>query len=149
MSVNIPKSADDLFYRYKRPKIAVTQIKQGIQITNIDDIAKALDRHYTEITKYIQSQMKLNIITKKQGNKNILYLKNNNNIDIDDIIESYIELFVLCKICKNPETIYISEKKNIFLECRACGEKSSIQQNKNIKINPIKISKPKIDPTEY
>lgn len=126
--LNIPQSTEDPFYRYKRPKLVVNTLKQGVQITNIDDIAKALNRNFMELVKYIQLSMKLNVTVKKQGKetKNILLLKNNENIDIDDIIESYIEKYVICKECNNPETIYSLSNKKLYLDCKACGGESEL-----------------------
>jgi len=46
---------------------------------------------------------------------------------LDRLIERYVEDFVVCPVCKLPDTRMVREKRFQFLVCEACGAKSSIR----------------------
>jgi translation initiation factor 2 subunit 2 len=39
-----------------------------------------------------------------------------------------LEGYVICPVCKRPDTRIVKEKRLSFLVCNACGAKSSIKQ---------------------
>jgi len=45
---------------------------------------------------------------------------------IKRLIEIYVNRFVICPICKRPDTKLSKEGKFLFLICEACGAKSSV-----------------------
>jgi translation initiation factor 2 beta subunit (eIF-2beta)/eIF-5 len=119
MSINIPASNTDPFMRYKRDLLTITHTsKQGGQthLTNVDVVAKQLGRDSNILMKYfgkclgVRSDVRTNII---QGvhDRNVL----------EELLEKYIELSILCKTCHNPETDVVVGKKSTVLKCHACG----------------------------
>ena len=43
------------------------------------------------------------------------------------ILDVFIDKFVLCAECKNPETVFIFEKNDLIkMDCKACGAKSEV-----------------------
>jgi translation initiation factor 2 subunit 2 len=44
------------------------------------------------------------------------------------LIRRYLESYVVCPICKRPDTKIVKEKRLSFLVCQACGARSSIKQ---------------------
>ena len=44
-----------------------------------------------------------------------------------NLISRYTENYVMCPICKLPDTKIVREKRLYFLICDACGAKSSIR----------------------
>ncbi len=47
--------------------------------------------------------------------------------ELQDSLDGFINKFVLCANCKNPETeIQIKEKDNLQRDCKACGHVSII-----------------------
>ena len=46
----------------------------------------------------------------------------------DRLVQRYIERFVICPVCKLPDTKIVKEKRLSFIICEACGAKSSVQQ---------------------
>lgn len=124
--VNVNRKNTDQFYRYKMPKLLakVEGKGNGIKtvIVNMVDIAKALQRPPSYPTKYFgcelgaQTQIDL---------KNERYIVNGSH-DADklqDILDGFIEKFVLCPDCDNPETVLVVEtrKERIGQSCKACG----------------------------
>ncbi|HEX7482192.1 MAG TPA: translation initiation factor IF-2, partial [Candidatus Bathyarchaeia archaeon] len=44
------------------------------------------------------------------------------------LLQRYLEGYVICPVCKRPDTKIVKEKRLSFLVCNACGAKSSIKQ---------------------
>lgn len=124
--VNVNRKNMDQFYRYKMPKLLakVEGKGNGIKtvIVNMVEIAKALQRPPAYPTKYFgcelgaQTQIDL---------KNERYIVNGSH-DADklqEILDGFIEKFVLCPDCENPETVLNVEprKEKIGQSCKACG----------------------------
>lgn len=42
-------------------------------------------------------------------------------------LEEYVKFFVICEICKKPETIIINENNIRYLKCEACGNKKILR----------------------
>jgi len=45
---------------------------------------------------------------------------------LQDYLDGYISKFVLCKKCKNPETVVQIKDGRITLDCKACGERTDV-----------------------
>ena len=100
MKVNIPKSSDDLFMRYKRDVIEVKRItkKGGItQLLNIEKIAKEI---YTETPVLLAFIQKSLCISRPMMNSNGIFLQGMFSVDVlEKIIEEFIEEHVICSVC--------------------------------------------------
>lgn len=124
--VNVNRKNTDQFYRYKMPKLLakVEGKGNGIKtvIVNMVEIAKALQRPAAYPTKYFgcelgaQTQIDL---------KNERYIVNGSHDaeKLQEILDGFIEKFVLCPDCDNPETVLMVEarKERIGQKCKACG----------------------------
>jgi translation initiation factor 5 len=75
----------------------------------------------------------------KETIKWILYGKHSKDI-IQNLVYDFVNLFVLCTHCRNPETIFITEKKETILLCSACSKHTNIVLNK-LTIKIIKLAK--------
>ena len=45
---------------------------------------------------------------------------------LQDYLDGFISRYVLCKKCKNPETDVHIKDSRIFLDCKACGQRSEV-----------------------
>lgn len=45
---------------------------------------------------------------------------------LQDYLDGFISKFVLCKKCKNPETVMEIKDGRIMLDCKACGQRSEV-----------------------
>lgn len=119
MSINIC-GGDDPFARYKRPKVIVNinDRKHITKFTNIHPIAKSLNRNHLMIADFLKKSMNTSYYKKQDD---IVF----RGIFTDDFIEKKIVLFtqqyVLCDVCKNPETVLLDKNKTIIKSCNACG----------------------------
>ncbi|MCK5671550.1 translation initiation factor IF-2 subunit beta, partial [Candidatus Bathyarchaeota archaeon] len=48
---------------------------------------------------------------------------------IRNLIEIYTNKYVLCPVCGRPDTNVVRDKRLSFLQCDACGARSSIGKN--------------------
>jgi len=121
--VNIPRDVDDEFYRYKMPvlRAKVEGRGNGIKtvVENCGEIAKALDRNPEYVCKFFGFE--LGALTSTQNDKYVVNGKHD-AVDLARVLDIFIEKFVLCGGCRNPETNVLIKGDKIFLVCRACGK---------------------------
>ena len=122
-------NTDDINYRYQMPKmiIKVEGKGNGIKtiIVNLDDISQSLNRSSDIILKYFSYS--LGAISEKNN-----IIKGPHKIEVlNELLNKFIEKYVLCSLCSNPETTYTCVNKSLNINCIACGH---IQLSDNSKI---------------
>ncbi|KAG6832779.1 hypothetical protein H0H92_009397 [Tricholoma furcatifolium] len=153
--VNIRRDVDDKFYRYRMP-ILLTKIEgkgNGIKtvIPNMSDVARALSRPPTYTTKFFGCELGAQT---SFDEKNDRYIVNgaHNAERLRELLDGFIDKFVLCKSCKNPETelIILKNGRNEYIirDCKACGERTDIDMRHKLttfilKNPPVKIKRGK------
>lgn len=150
-NVNVNRSVDDAFYRYKMPKlIAKVEGKgNGIKtvIVNMSDVSKALSRPPTYPTKYFGCELGAQT---QFDNKNDRYIVNgsHDSIRLQDLLDGFIKRFVLCQECDNPETNLVVQARqgNILQRCIACGHQGNIDMRHKLTTFILK-NPPDQDPT--
>lgn len=128
MSINICRDNHDPFYRYKMPPIQAKVEGRGngikTAILNASDVARALNRPTTYIIKYfgfeVGAQTSISIDKDR-------YLVNgvHEPSKLQDVLDGFINKFILCGSCKNPETeIIITKDQDLVRDCKACGKRT-------------------------
>ncbi|KAF8338179.1 eukaryotic translation initiation factor 5 [Cantharellus anzutake] len=128
--VNIRRDVDDKFYRYKMPSL-LTKIEgkgNGIKtvIPNMSDVSRALSRPPTYTTKFFGSELGAQTSCDE---KNDRYIVNGaHQADrLRELLDVFIDKFVLCASCKNPETdLVLTKNEDIIRDCKACGQHTGI-----------------------
>jgi len=124
MALNVNTKVQDSFYRYKMPPI-IAKVEgkgNGIKtvIVNMVDVARALLRPPTYVTKYfgceLGAQTQFDIKAER-------YIVNgcHDQRKLQDMLDGFIKKFVLCEKCENPETVIKVKKNLVGASCRACG----------------------------
>ncbi|KAF9126341.1 hypothetical protein BGW39_006707 [Mortierella sp. 14UC] len=127
-NLNIGGQSDDAFYRYKMPKL-VSKIEgkgNGIKtvIPNMADIARALSRPTAYPTKYFGCELGAQV---KIDEKTDRYIVNgaHDASKLQSLLNGFIQKFVLCPSCGNPETDIIVDKAGLIqMYCNACGRRN-------------------------
>ncbi|WFD29118.1 eukaryotic translation initiation factor 5 [Malassezia sp. CBS 17886] len=127
--VNIRRDVDDKFYRYRMPLLE-TKIEgkgNGIKtvVPNMSDIARALSRPPTYPTKYFGCELGAQTVIDEKGDRYIV----NGAHDADrlrELLDGFIDRFVLCGDCKNPETDLKIRDGDVLRDCKACGKRSYV-----------------------
>lgn len=89
-------------------------------IVNMVDIARALARPPTYVTKYfgceLGAQTQFDIKAER-------YIVNgcHDSSKLQDMLDGFIKKFVLCEKCDNPETVIKCKKNMLGASCKACG----------------------------
>ncbi|KAK9381931.1 domain found in IF2B/IF5-domain-containing protein [Kockiozyma suomiensis] len=130
MSVNIQRDNHDPFYRYKMPLI-IAKIEgrgNGIKtaIVNNADVARALARPPMYVTKFFGLELGAQTSVNEANDR---YLVNgaHDAPKLQDLLDVFINKFVLCSSCRNPETdIIITRDQMLYKDCKACGKRSPI-----------------------
>jgi translation initiation factor 5 len=127
-----PQKKDDMYYRYKMPA-AIIKIEgsgNGIKTVfpNLREICKALGRPEDILLKFLGNELGAQSTFQKDVDK-FLVMGSFPQDRVQLLVYRFIERYVLCKKCRNPETdVSIGKKQKIFLECRGCGEHSEVNQ---------------------
>lgn len=127
--IAVDRTSKDPFFRYKMPPVVVNNDPSKTVIVNLDQIAKAICRNPAHIIKFLSINFGCTcVFTPKyalNGSFDILKVQNG--------IYDFIDLFVLCKSCRNPETRFLFEEplKRI---CNSCG---SVIPQETTKLNGL------------
>ncbi|KAI8815868.1 domain found in IF2B/IF5-domain-containing protein [Fimicolochytrium jonesii] len=124
-NINIRRDVSDKFYRYKMPKL-ISKIEgkgNGIKtvIPNMSEVARALSRPSTYTTKFFGCELGAQV---NCDAKNDRYVVNgaHDAEKLQKLLDIFIEKFVLCASCKNPETVLVLTKDDFIMkDCKACG----------------------------
>jgi translation initiation factor 5 len=145
--VNIRRDVDDKFYRYTyvhshptplQPSsflgsmpVLLTKIEgkgNGIKtvVPNMPDVARALSRPPTHPTKFFGIELGAQTTVDEKKDR---YIVNgaHDATRLRELLHGFIEKFVLCGACKNPETdLIITKNEMVVRDCKACGECTSV-----------------------
>ncbi|BGP28156.1 translation initiation factor eIF-5 [Rhodotorula toruloides] len=129
-TVNIRRDVKDSFYRYKMP-VLLTKIEgrgNGIKtvLPNMADVARALNRPASYPTKYFGSELGAQSTCNDDTERYIVNGAHDQN-RMRELLDGFIDKFVLCQSCKNPETeLIVSKDEYITADCKACGHVGDI-----------------------
>jgi translation initiation factor 2 subunit 2 len=111
--------------RLEIPKLHYAKIGMRTVIFNFKEIADALDRDPLHLLKFLSGEMAT--AATMQGDRVIFQGKFQEDT-FGRLMQRYLETFVVCPVCKRPDTKVVKEKRLSFLVCQACGARSSIKQ---------------------
>lgn len=125
-----PDVTDDMFYRYKMPRL-VAKVEgkgNGIKtvVPNMVAIATSLSRPPSYPTKYFGIELGAQT---QMDPKTERYIVNgcHEAVKLQELLFGFIRKFVLCKECGNPETDISVHKGSIAAACKACGKNYVIE----------------------
>ena len=111
--------------RLELPMLMVTTVGMRTIISNFKEVADALDRDPQHILKFLTREMAT--AATLQDTRAIFQGKFRRD-SFERLLQRYLESYVICPVCKRPDTRIVKEKRLAFLVCNACGAKSSIKQ---------------------
>lgn len=125
--VNIQGKEDieDMFYRYTMNRPIINKNKTKYTIQNIDTIAKDLSRDPEHIIAFLKKKWGTAI---KYSDSVAITTKAIDENEFMMAIREYIDVYVLCSLCKNPETEFTTNGKKLYKECKACANRSQIKE---------------------
>lgn len=128
--INICRDNNDPFYRYKMPPIQSKTEGRGngikTAVLNLSDVARALARPPSYLVKFFGFELGAQTSMNEDTDR---YLVNgvHESSKLQDVLDGFINKFVLCASCKNPETeIIINKDETLDRDCKACGKRTAI-----------------------
>lgn len=130
-AINIRRDVTDPFYRYKMERIQskIEGKGNGIKsvIVNLSSIAHSLGRDPAYVVKFFGFELGAQVTANPSDDRYII----NGAHDapkLQDSLDGFINKFVLCGKCKNPETDLIVQKDGrIIRDCKACGQRTDVE----------------------
>ena len=124
-SVNIRRDVADPFYRYKMERLQskIEGKGNGIKtvVVNLSNVADQLARPPNYVIKYFGFELGAQTNIDPKDDRWIINGAHEAS-KLQDYLDGFINKFVLCKDCKNPETVVNIKDTNILLDCKACGK---------------------------
>jgi translation initiation factor 2 subunit 2 len=93
-------------------------------ISNFANIVKTFNREQDHLLKFLLKE--LATPGNLDGQRLILGRKISASL-INLKLEQYANEFVLCPICKKPDTLLIKEERVTMMKCTACGAKNPVR----------------------
>jgi translation initiation factor 2 subunit 2 len=109
--------------RFQIPRAIVTRQGRRSVIQNFKEIAERLQRPPEHILKFLLRE------TATRGNfdgDKVVFQGRFNADSIRNLVEIYTNKYVICPVCGRPDTHVVRDKRLSFLQCDACGARSSI-----------------------
>lgn len=111
--------------RLEIPRLSHQVIGMRTVIYNFKEVSGALDRDPMHVLKYLSGEMATAATI--QESRAIFQGKFSQDTFVR-LLQRYMESFVICPICKRPDTRLVKERRLSFLVCEACGARSAIKQ---------------------
>jgi translation initiation factor 5 len=126
-TLNIRRDVTDPFYRYKMERLQskIEGKGNGIKtvVANLPSVAQSLARPPNYIIKWFGFELGAQT---NQSPKDDRWIINGAHeaTKLQDSLDGFINKFVLCKSCQNPETEFNIKDGRILLDCKACGQRT-------------------------
>ena len=127
--INVRRDVTDVFYRYKMERLQ-TKIEgkgNGIKtvVPNLSQVAQQLARPGAYLIKYFGFELGAQTNIDPPDDRWIINGAHE-AAKLQDYLDGFISKFVLCKKCKNPETVVQIKDGHITLDCKACGQRTDV-----------------------
>jgi len=110
--------------RFEIPKPNCTTYGSRTVLHNFKDLCDGLNRDQTHLLRYLSKEMAT--ATAVDGSRAIFQGRFDSQT-CQRLIEHYVREFVMCPVCKRPDTKILKERRLYFLICEACGARSSVR----------------------
>jgi translation initiation factor 2 subunit 2 len=111
--------------RLEMPRIMLQTVGMRTVISNFKEIADSLDRDPQHLLKFLTREM----ATAATFHESRAIFQGKFRTDsFERLLQRYQESYVICPVCKRPDTKILKEKRLTFLVCNACGARSSVKQ---------------------
>jgi len=111
--------------RLELPRISLSVVGMRTIVYNFKEIAEALNRHPQHLLKFLTREM---ATAATMQEVRVIFQGKFSRETLERLIQRYMESFVICPVCKRPDSKIVKEKRLSFLVCEACGAKSSVRQ---------------------
>ncbi|KAL6121842.1 hypothetical protein NUSPORA_01185 [Nucleospora cyclopteri] len=119
--ISVNRSINDPFYRYKMPPVEIAVETNKTLLKNLELICKSFHRDPQHVLKYLSLNFGCNTKIVTAGTTKFYLTGVFDSEKIQNGIYDFIDNFVLCKKCENPETRFIEQNGVLKRSCNSCG----------------------------
>lgn len=110
--------------RFNLPELVCEQSGNKTIIKNFGDYLTVLRREPKHLARYLFKEL----ATRGSIKNNTLVLDTKvSKENLMKKIESYVQEFINCKVCGEPDTKLVEESRFMFMVCEACGAKTPVK----------------------
>jgi len=120
----LPKKLEK-YERFEIPRLHIVIAGRKTVFLNFKDICDALNRDPKHVLKFLSKEMATLATT--EGARAVFQGVFKEDT-INNLIKTYVQRYVICPVCKRPDTRIMRDKRLSFLVCEACGARSSISE---------------------
>ncbi|MGQ9538529.1 MAG: translation initiation factor IF-2 subunit beta [Candidatus Bathycorpusculaceae bacterium] len=110
--------------RLEIPRLHYSVVGMRTVIHNFKEIAEVLNRDPQHILKFLTGELATAAVIQESR---VIFQGKFPRETIERLLQRYMETFIICPVCKRPDTKIVKEKRLSFLVCAACGAKSSVK----------------------
>jgi translation initiation factor 2 subunit 2 len=111
------------FERFNIPRAIVHSQGRRSVISNFKEIADELRRSPDHLLNFFKNET----ATRANFDGTRAIFQGRFNYDtIRNLLEIYTNKYVICPVCNRPDTHLVKERRLLFLQCDACGARSSV-----------------------
>ena len=111
------------YERWTVPRPDVRRVGRRSVIMNFKEIADELMRDPEHLLKFLSGEMAT--LANFDGIRAVFQGRFTSDT-VRNLLEIYANKYVVCPVCKRPDTKIVRERRLWFLQCEACGARSSI-----------------------
>ena len=119
----VPKVAERR-ERFEVPKPEVVNVGNRTILYNFKDIYEALNRDPHHLLRFLSKE--LATAGSIEGSM-VIFQGRFSEAVVSRLVERYVQDYVICPVCRRPDTQLIREGRYFFIKCAACGAKSPIR----------------------
>ena len=110
--------------RFEVPTVRSSIFGAKTIIHNFKDICETIGRDPHHLMKFLTREM---ATAGNYDGTRVVFQGRFPPETLNALIKRYVNEFVICPICKRPDTRIVKEKRLFFLVCDACGARSSLR----------------------
>lgn len=110
--------------RFEVPDPQILILGNRTFIKNFKALSEGLNRSEQHLLRFLAKE--LATAGSLEGDQGVFQGKFNFTV-MKRLLDDYIKEYVICPVCRSPDTRLIKEEKFRFLTCEACGAKSSVR----------------------
>lgn len=110
--------------RFEKPKPISSIAGNRTILHNFKEICDRLRRDQNHFMKFLTGELATSGTIE---GAHVVFQGRFSSRVLEDLVERYINGFLLCPVCHQPDTRIVKEDRFHFLVCDACGAKSSVR----------------------
>lgn len=115
--IPVKRGEDAHSYRYMMPRPSIQCDGRVTILSNTAGVCHSIGRTAVCLAQWFKVSLSAPVVS--QGN--IQVRKVLSQKDVEKLIYDFIDVFVLCPTCSNPETLMFLDRGHLKLRCVACG----------------------------